>query len=340
VNGREVARTIDGVAIAVFSRQGTLIAARDILTRNKLQVPLEWRYRPLFQMTGVRECRELQPAWQDASTLLGHGRFVLRVPAATAVVVYLGQGTPLPPQVIDSSDQPQVMITTYNPTEEDDRRDLQDVSTADRLVTPPAGSPFVSRVEVVAPLEPSGLVASVELLVKGLVGGAVARLAAGEQTRMPVLCRTAPSPLFLNDHTTAHYILAQESQDWMFGEGWYPVERDGAGAFRWTGAEWAQLWVPLAPVGAMLVRLEATSAVGADGSADVALRVNGVEQGHQKVVAGQDAYEWTVPAGAWVSGNNRLEIGISSLVRLPVGSHDDRALGLKVRQIGLVSLND
>jgi hypothetical protein len=71
----------------------------------------------------------------------------------------------------------------------------------------------------------------------------------------------------------------------------------------------------------------------------VAVRVNGVEQAHHQVVAGQDVYEWTVPASAWISGNNRLEIGISSLVRLPEGSHDDRTLGLKVRQIGLVALN-
>ena len=66
--------------------------------------------------------------------------------------------------------------------------------------------------------------------------------------------------------------------------------------------------------------------------------MNGLDQARQEVRAGRDAYEWTVPANAWVSGNNRLEIGVSSLVQLPEQSHDKRKLGLKVRQVGLVSL--
>ena len=219
------------------------------------------------------------------------------------------------------------------------------------MITGPTGSPFVSRVEVSAASAPAGSTASVELLVKGLVDRGVARFtrsdanpepaqgSKGDPTLVPVLCRTEASPLFLRDYTTAHYVGAQESHDWMFGEGWYPVERDAAGPFRWTGAEWAHLWVPLVPTGPLLVRLEATSAIGPGASADVALRVNGVEQEHQEVRAGRDAYEWTVPANAWVSGHNRLEIGISSLVRLPEESHDKRSLGLKVRQVGLVSLS-
>ena len=144
--------------------------------------------------------------------------------------------------------------------------------------------------------------------------------------------------MFLKDYTTAHYVLAQQSHDRMFGDGWYPVERDGAGPFRWTGAEWAHLWIPLASVGSLLVRVEATSAIGPGESAEVGLRVNGLDQPRQEVHAGRDAYEWTVPADAWVSGNNRVEIGISSLVQLPEQSHDKRKLGLKVRQVGLVSL--
>jgi hypothetical protein len=239
--------------------------------------------------------------------------------------------------VLESSEQPQITLETYDSRSDNDVRDLKDAAAADGLTASPVGSPYVNRVEVSTPGSPAGSIASVELLIKGLVDRAVARGTERNSTAVTI-CRTQSSPLFLKDYTTAHYIRAQESQDWMFGEGWYPVERDNAGPFRWTGAEWAHLWVPLAPAGSFLVRLEATSAIGPDASANVALRVNGVEQAHQKVMAGQDVYEWTVPASAWISGNNRLEIGISSLVRLPEGSHDDRALGLKVRQIGLVSL--
>jgi hypothetical protein len=337
VNGREAARTIDGAAITVFSREGVLITARDIQTRNRLQVPLEWRFRPMFTMSGDRDCRPLLPEWQDVSGTVRQGQFLLRVPAETSVTVYLAQGTSLRPQVLESSEQPQIMLRTYDSRSDPDARDLKIAAAADGLNAWPVGSPYVSRVEVSTPGAPAGSVASVELLIKGLVDRAVGR--GTERTSDAVtLCRTQSSPLFLKDYTTAHYIRAQESQDWMFGEGWYPVERDKAGPFRWTGAEWAHLWVPLAPAGSFLVRLEATSASGPGASANVTLRVNGVEQAHQTVVAGQDVYEWTVPASTWISGNNRLEIGISSLVRLPETSHDDRTLGLKVRQIGLVSL--
>jgi hypothetical protein len=337
VNGREVARTLDGAAIAVFSREGVLITARDLQTRNLLQVPLEWRFRPMFTMSGVRDCRPVSAEWEDVSPSVRQGQFILRVPAETSVTVYLAQGTSLRPQVLESSEQPQIMLNTYDSRSDHDVRDLKNAAAADGLTASPVGSPYVNRVEVSTPGSPAGSIASVELLIKGLVDRAVARGTERNSTAVTI-CRTQSSPLFLKDYTTAHYIRAQESQDWMFGEGWYPVERDNAGPFRWTGAEWAHLWVPLAPAGSFLVRLEATSAIGPDASANVALRVNGVEQAHQKVMAGQDVYEWTVPASAWISGNNRLEIGISSLVRLPEGSHDDRALGLKVRQIGLVSL--
>ena len=111
VNGREVARTIDGAAIAVFSREGVLVMARDILIQHQLQVPLEWRFRPMFQMTGVRDCRDLQSEWQDTSSAVRQGQFLLRVPAGTAITMYLAQGTPLAPQTLDSSEQPQIMIT-------------------------------------------------------------------------------------------------------------------------------------------------------------------------------------------------------------------------------------
>ncbi|MGH9148155.1 MAG: hypothetical protein ACRD1Q_15700, partial [Vicinamibacterales bacterium] len=338
VNGREVARTIDGAAIAVFSRQGILVTARDIQTRDGLKVPLDWRSRPMFQMTGVRDCQEFRSAWQDISAPVRQGQFVLRLPADTGIILYLSQGTSLAPQILDSLEKPEVMITTYDRNVDSDRHELEKVSRADELTVPLQGGPFVSRVEVSTPLPPAGVIASVELLVKGTVERAVARTSGSSPGPMPLLCRTEASPLFLKDYTTAHYVLAQESQDRMFGDGWYPVERDGAGPFRWTGAEWAQLWIPLASVGSLLVRVEATSGIGRDESAEVGLRVNGLDQPRQEVHAGRDAYEWIVPADAWVSGNNRLEIGISSLVRLPEQSHDKRTLGLKVRQVGLVSL--
>jgi hypothetical protein len=339
VNGREVARTTDGAAIAVFSRQGVLVTARDILTSSRLQVPLEWRFRPTFEMTGVRDCRDLGPEWQDVAPSVRHGQFLLRVPAGNEITMYLTQETSLAPQILDSFEQPQLMVTTYDPTVEADRRDLRAATMADGLAMPPGGAPFVTRIELSGASLPEGVIASAELLVKGTVARAVAHVSRSGSAEMPHLCRTEAAPLFLNDYTTSHYLVAQESHDRMFGDGWYPVERDGAGPFRWTGAEWAHLWVPLAPDGALLVRLEATSAIGPGASAEVALRVNGFDQPPQEVRAGHDAYEWTVPASAWVSGNNRLEFGISSLVRLPESSHDKRALGLRVRQIGLVSLN-
>jgi hypothetical protein len=340
VNGREVARTIDGAAIAVFSRQGILGTARDVLARDRLKVPLDWRSRPMFQMTGVRDCRELQSAWQDTSPLVRQGQFLLRVPADTGVTMYLAQGTSRPPQILDSIEKPEVVVATYDPNVERGRHDLEAAYTADELTEPLRDAPFVSRVEVSASSLPPGVIASVELLVKGTVERTVARIRRSAPEQMPVLCRAEPAvPLFARDYTTAHYIVAQESHDRMFGDGWYPVERDGAGPFRWTRAEWAQLWVPLASVGSLLVRVEATSAIGPGESAEVGLRVNGLDQPRQEVRAGRDAYEWTVPADAWVSGNNRVEIGISSLVQLPEQSRDKRKLGLKVRQVGLVSLN-
>jgi hypothetical protein len=336
VNGHEVARTIDGVAFAVFSREGILVTARDVLAPERLQVPLEWRSRPMFRMTGVRDCRELQAQWQDLSALTRQGQFVLRIPAETGITMYLAQETSLAPQILDSMETPQIMVAAYDPDTEGAHRDLRTASIADGLTEPFMGAPFVSRVEVSALSAPRGVIASAELLVKGRVARAVGRFSGSPSSQQAVLCRAEPSPLFLNDYTTAHYVLARESHTWMFGDGWYPVERDAAGPFRWTGAEWAQLWVPLAPAGSILVRLEATPAIGPDQSAEIALRVNGFEQPRQEFRGGQDAYEWTVPASAWVSGNNRLEIGISSLVQLPQ-SHDKRPLGLKVRQIGLVS---
>jgi hypothetical protein len=120
-----------------------------------------------------------------------------------------------------------------------------------------------------------------------------------------------------------------------FAGGWYGLETQAP----WGGVRWMTdhgvLLVPSSRDGAIRVRLQAMpAAAGEDDVTMVMLQVNEVFTTAPVVMtAGTAAYEWMVPAIAWVAGTNELLFSVSHTSSS--GRRDRRAPGLALQDLTL-----
>jgi hypothetical protein len=120
-----------------------------------------------------------------------------------------------------------------------------------------------------------------------------------------------------------------------FASGWHGLEtQPPSGRVRWM-SDYGVMLVPSSRDGAIRVHLQAMpAAAGEDDVTMVMLKVNDVFASAPVVMAaGTAAYEWMVPAIAWVAGTNELMFSVSHTS--PSGRRDGRTPGLALRELTL-----
>jgi hypothetical protein len=119
--------------------------------------------------------------------------------------------------------------------------------------------------------------------------------------------------------------------------GWYGAEHSPQGVgFRWM-QDAAEILVPLARTGDIIVRVSALPFSADTAAHHLSIAVNGVSLPAQRMSDAWASYEWTVPASAWTAGFNQLLIR-SSAATSPATLHlssDTRRLGVAVRDVSL-----
>ena len=106
-------------------------------------------------------------------------------------------------------------------------------------------------------------------------------------------------------------------------------------------SDYGVLLVPASRDGSVRVRLQAVPASGEGELTFIALRVNDVFEATPIAMSSTpSAYEWVIPATAWVAGTNELLLTVSSTVRSTSQHTDGRSLGLAFQKITLTLIED
>jgi hypothetical protein len=202
-------------------------------------------------------------------------------------------------------------------------------ATGLELVNLALGAPARLGRASMAPLALTAPVASMAAGAAGAAGAAVASPARAEVCAVTL----GNFPVLAGAIDGSERVVADDSRDELFGDGWHPVEEDAAGGFRWTAAPAAHVLVPLGRVSAIRVGVRARVWEDADAQDVVGLRVNGHRLEPLAVAHGWGTYEWSVPADAWRVGVNDVVVESPRLRRPASGSPDTRLLGIAVREI-------
>ena len=129
---RDLVRTLEGAVMAVWHEDGDLEETFVLLAENDFRVQIPTSPLSVYPLRGVWPSQELsRNDWTDVLTSTRTGSIMLRVPANSAAVMYLGSEAPLAPRYIDrSSTQMRVDMESF---ESPDRTALHARLEADGL---------------------------------------------------------------------------------------------------------------------------------------------------------------------------------------------------------------
>jgi hypothetical protein len=341
-----------GFAVFAFSEgrgflgnRGFRLTAVNLSSSGSPQGMVDTTFLPLFRVVRVAGCRDVGNAgWQDITDIpAGDGRLIVRVdnyrPFDSKVTFYAGAAARAPAEPMLAASQgpraPRFTLQTYDqpgaPALSAALR--QDgVPAPDRLLREPRVKRIQLDVNDMGEFSWSALDLRTRpdvLLVRALVDL--------DNPRRATACGWSGQDLF--EAADVERISVGADGNVMFGMGWHAMEHAAAGlTFRWTGAKQAEVLVPLARTGAIRVRVRALP-FDFPGSPPHALSLvlNGVPFDARPMSADWDNYEWSIPAIAWLTGFNRLQIGSSTLASPSAvqRSTDTRQLGIAVSELTL-----
>jgi hypothetical protein len=300
---RDLVRTSEGAAIAVWSPSGQLIQIAVLEARDGFRVPLAAGALSAYPLRGAAARQDVSAEeWVDVRHALKTGSAILRAPAGETVVLYIRDDAPLAPRGLDrSSPQVQVDITPIDGA----ARSSLDEKLATRLGgAAPEEDDHVYRVELRAT---AGAPAAVFIALGGVPTHAFARMTApGGATLGAIVSIDTDGLLRTPDRVSEVLLMARDDQAQLTGDGWSAVDADAVGAFRWMTASEARLVLPIALGEARRISVQLHDAAG--GATTVRLSVNGAELPQQSLQTGWHAYEWRLPDGAVAQGTNEAAV--------------------------------
>jgi transmembrane protein TMEM260 (protein O-mannosyltransferase) len=313
--GRDVVRTSDGVAVAIWAADGKLVRAIVLQARDGFQVPVVPGAFAAYPLLGMAAEQPLAPgAWVDVTALAGTGSLSVIVPRGAALELRASDDAPLAPSVADSAGRGPVDVRTYAVPANPARGNLPRATCPEQVAPsnqPCDGPGWTSRVTIGAPETP----VSVFLTLGGIPSRVVGRVTSSETE--PARVRGAGTTGLLRGPDARSLVvrMTRDDQSRVIGAGWLGVESDATGPFRWMAATEARLVLPAAGLTPRLLRLEGFLA-NADGPSEIALVANHQRLPAQKTQVGWHAYEWEVPAplaAALVGAPAELTIAVDRL---------------------------
>ena len=266
--GRDLLRTADGVAVAIWTADGALRRTFVLTPADGYQVPLEVNALSAYPLIGVAAAHTIAPGAGDVdvTAAASTGSITASVPAGGLLE-------------LDAEDEGAVV--PYAPLHEGGPR--FDVRPA-----PPGGGP--TRLTIAAdPARP----AAVHVVFGAIPDRLMARLRGGGA---PAQVRRAATDGLLRgpDRRSAVIRMTRDDQALLLGGGWSAVEVDDAGPYRWTTAREARLVLPPSS------RSWATLAIDVFRPGDAAARTVGVRIADvtlagQPVQPGWQTCTWTLP---------------------------------------------
>ena len=281
--GRDLVRTAEGAAVAIWNPDGRLEHAF-VLARPEFRAPLKTGALSVYPLRGRWSSEAIGVEWTDLRASVRTGSTMFRVGAGGTVVLYCGDARPLAPRAIDrSSNALRVEVT---PVDDNDGSALWQV-------------PHRYKVEVASP---SGA-GSVLLAFGGVPAYAAARVTQPASAPATAFSVETTGLLRSPDRSSEVLLMARDEQAQLTGAGWSAVEADAVTPFRWLTAPEARLVLPLAMDSARAIRIQARyDQQPAD--AALSVRLNDVALPPQVLRSGWSTYEWMVAPGTLRPGTN------------------------------------
>jgi hypothetical protein len=293
LGGRDLVRTFDGPAVAVFGPDGKLDGAFVLQAAANFRVPLPIGPLSIYPLRGDWRGQDFgQGDWSDVTSACRTGSVMLQVPRSGTVVLYVADDRPLEPRTFDKSQ---------------DR-----ISARMSEVAPGLGARgHLYRIEIGVPGTRS---ASVLLALGGVPARAFARLTSSRAARAATIFSIGIAGLLRTpDRRSEVLLMARDEQSQLTGDGWSAVDFDVIGPYRWMTASESSLVLPVVATGHTHVRLQALRRPDRAGSTRLALRLNETMLPAQLIQPGWHAYEWSVPEGALHEGTNEMAIVMDRL---------------------------
>lgn len=287
---RDVARTFEGVAVAVFTADGRLGSTFVLRPQTNFRVPLPIGPMSLYPLRDDWRSQEIgQDEWRDVTESCRTGSVMLRVPAGRTVVLYAADDRPLEPRAFDKSQDRISAATTELFPGFDPRGHLYRIAL---------GSSGVRTASVLVALGgvPSRVVARVE--------------PAHSIDRAAIFSIDLSGLLRTPDGRTELLMMARDDQAQLTGDGWSPVDFDVVGPYRWMTAPESLLVMPVASTAATHIRVQALRRPHPVAPTMMALRVNETRLPPQPIRPGWNAYDWELPASVLRTGTNEMAIVI------------------------------
>ena len=275
LGGRDLLRTAEGVALAVWGPDGQLLRVAALQAADGYLVPVPAGPFSAFPLIAAPEPQTLAPnAWVDVTRSAASGSVIARIPAGGRLELEATDDTRLSPRVLEHLGRGPVDVT---PVE-----------------TPPGVAPdhvtYTSRITAAAERAPVSLF----LTLGGLPRRAVARIVSPGPDAGSLRGVETAGLLRGPDRRSAVIRMTRDDQTRLIGTGWSEVETDDAGPYRWVLDREARLVLPASWLAWGSLTVEAFRPTSA-GAAAVALRINGEILPAQPMQAGWHRYSWTLP---------------------------------------------
>jgi Protein of unknown function (DUF2723) len=286
---RDVVRTFEGVAVAVFTGQGRVDGAFVLQADANFRVPLPIGPLSIYPLRSDWRGQDVgQDAWHDVTARCRTGSVMLRVPSGRNVALYVADNRPLEPRAFDKS-QDRIVARTIEV--------LPGFSARSHLyrVAIGAAGPRTASVLVALGGIPSRVFARV-----------LPSASAGETAT--IFSIDIAGLLRAPDQRSELLLMARDEQSQLTGNGWSTVDFDVVGPYRWMTAAESMLVIPVASTGATHVRVQALYRGDRDGPTRMALRINDTSLPSQPIQPGWHAYEWQLPDNVLPQGPNEMAI--------------------------------
>ena len=319
--GRELVRSTEGIALAVWKPDGHLADTFVLQAADQFRVPISAGALSAYKLRGdSMQARVAADSWSDLASSFGTGSVIVRVASGEKLALYVGDDAAMAPRVVDSRGRARVDVSsgaTVAATRAVPELDARQIAQLD-------GDGKIYRIEIDA----FGADVSVHLALGGIplhAFGRVTRVAASN--RADVFRVDTLGLLRRPDRRSEVLLMGRDAQAQLTGAGWSSVDRDAAGPFRWMTATEARLVLPVLGASGGHIRVQALRDEHCPVST-VGLRVNGADLRSQPLRAGWHVYEWDVPAGRIVPGANEVSVVVDRLSDVPAGRARAREIAI------------
>jgi hypothetical protein len=269
LGGRDLLRTQDGAALAVWGPDGRLLRAHGLQAANGFLVPLPPGALSVYPLLGTAPDTTVPPgAWVDVTAAASTGSVTVDVPAGSRLELRAEDDAPLSPRIEVNRGHGRVAIAT----------------------APSGTSTLTIAAEPAAPT-------TVWLSLGGVPRRAMARVEPAGTGAVQIRPVATTGLLDGPDRRSSLVTMTRGEPARAIGAGWSSVETDDAGAYRWMTGPRARVVLTRAEAHWRAVRVEAFCPGHRDG-ATLTLSLGPHALPPRPLVAGWAVYEWEVPEEA------------------------------------------